>query len=78
VHFKLCNIGGYPSQWPHDLRRGSAAARLLELRVRLPLGHGCLVSCESCVLSGRDLCVGLVTCGEESECDREAAIMRRS
>ena len=30
------------SQWPRDLRRGSAAARLMELRVRIPRGHGCL------------------------------------
>ena len=26
------------SQWPSALRRGSAAARLLELRVRIPTG----------------------------------------
>ena len=30
------------SQWPRGLRRGSAAARLLGLLVRIPLGHGCL------------------------------------
>jgi hypothetical protein len=41
------------------------------------------VSCECCVLSGRSLCVRLITlpgspteCGV-SECDREASIMRR-
>jgi hypothetical protein len=44
----------------------SAAARLLGLRVLLSLGHGCLVSCESCVLSGRDLGVGLITYGVDS------------
>ena len=31
------------SQWPRGLRRGSAAARLLRLWVRIPPGgHGCL------------------------------------
>jgi hypothetical protein len=41
------------------------------------------VSCKCCVLSGRDLCDGLITRPEESyrvcvsECDREASIMRR-
>jgi hypothetical protein len=41
------------------------------------------VSCECCVLSGRGLCVGMITRPEESyrvwvsECDREASIMRR-
>jgi len=28
-------------QWPRGLRRGSAAACLLELWVRIPPGHGC-------------------------------------
>jgi hypothetical protein len=42
------------------------------------------VSCECCVLSGRGLCVELITRPEESfrvwcvsECDREASAMRR-
>jgi hypothetical protein len=42
------------------------------------------VSCECCVLTGRGLCVGLITRPEEScrvwcvsECDREASIMTR-
>jgi hypothetical protein len=42
------------------------------------------VSFDCCVLSGRVLCVGLITLPEESyrlwcvsECDREASIMRR-
>ena len=35
------------SQWPHGLRRGSAADRLLGFRVRIPPGiHECL-----CVVS---------------------------
>jgi len=41
------------------------------------------VYCECCVLSGRDLCVGLITRPEESYrlwcvCHREVSIMRRS
>ena len=48
------------SQWPRGLRRGSAAVRLLGLWVRSPLGAGMSVSCTWCVLSGRDLCVGLI------------------
>jgi len=41
------------------------------------------ICCECCVLSGRGLCVGLITRPEESyrfgvsECDREASIMAR-
>jgi hypothetical protein len=30
------------SQWPRGIKRGSAAAWLLGLRVRIPQGHGCL------------------------------------
>jgi hypothetical protein len=47
--------------------------KLLELRVRIPLGgidiclSVCLsVCCECCVLSGRGLCVGLITSHEDS------------
>jgi len=58
--------------------RGSAAARSQGLRVRIPPGALMSVSCKCCVLSGRGLCVGLITsptvCGV-SECDREASIM---
>ena len=38
------------SQWPRGLRRGSAAPRLLGLRVRIPPGQGCqsLVSVVCC------------------------------
>jgi hypothetical protein len=42
------------------------------------------VSCKNCMLSGRGLCIGLITCPEESyrvwcvsECDGEASILRR-
>jgi len=46
--------------------RGSAAASLLGSRVRIPPGAWMSVSCECCVLSGRGLCVGLITCPEKS------------
>jgi hypothetical protein len=47
------------------LRRGTAAARLLGLRVRIPPGAWMSVSCECCVLSGRGLCDELVPRPEE-------------
>jgi hypothetical protein len=53
-------------QWPFGLRRGSAAARLLGLLVRIPPKAWFSVSCECCVLSGRGLSVGLITRPEES------------
>ena len=53
------------SRWSGGLRRGSAAFRLLGLRVRIPPGH-IISSCECCVLSARGLCVGLITRTEES------------
>jgi len=54
------------SRRPRDLRRESAAARLLGLRVRIPPGAWTSVSCECCVLSGRGIRVGLITRPEES------------
>jgi hypothetical protein len=54
------------SQWPRGLRRGSAAARLLGLWVRIPPVTWMSVSCKCCVLSGRGLCDGLVPRPEES------------
>jgi hypothetical protein len=54
------------SQWPRGLRRESAAARSLGLRVRISAGAGMSLSCGCCVLSGRGHCVGLITCQEES------------
>ena len=64
------------------LWRGSEAARLLGLRVRIPPGAWTSVSWKCCVLSGRGLCVGLITRPDESYrlwrvCDREAWIMRK-
>ena len=73
-----------PIPWPHVLRRGSAAARWLEMRFRIPPGTWKSVSWECCVLSGRDLCYGLITRLEQSyqcgvfDCDREATTLRRS
>ena len=49
-----------------SLRHGSATARLLGLRVRIPPGAWMFVSCECRVLSGRGLCGGLITGPEES------------
>ena len=54
------------SQWPGGLRRGTAAARLLGLRVRIPPGAWMFVCCDCCLLSGRGLCDGLITRPEES------------
>jgi len=48
------------------LRRRSAAARLLGLRVRIPPGPWLSVSFECCVLSGRGLCDRPITRPEES------------
>jgi len=71
--------------WPHGLKRVFTIVRLLEFRVRIPPGVWNSVSCVCCVLSGRGLCVGMITshfqksrtkCGV-TEGDREAFIMRR-
>jgi len=56
-----------PSQWPRGLRLGSAAARLLELQVRIPPGAWMFFCCECCVLSGRGSCVGVIARPEESD-----------
>jgi len=53
------------SHWTRDLRRRSAAARLLRLWVRIPPGGMDVVCCECCVLSGRGLCDGLITYPED-------------
>jgi len=54
------------SQWPCGLRCRSEAASLMRLWVRIPPGGWMFVCCESCVLSGRGLCNGLITHPEES------------
>jgi hypothetical protein len=73
------------SQWPHGLRRRSAAARLLRSWVQIPPGTWMFVCCEWCVLSGRGLCDKLIARPEESYwlwcivvCDLETSRMRRS
>ena len=53
-------------QWPRGLSCGYAAPRLLWMLVWIPQGEWIFISCESCVLSVRGLCDGLVTCPEES------------
>jgi len=53
------------SRWARGLKRGSAPTRFLVLRVLIPPGAWKFVCCECCVLSGRDLCVGLVTNQED-------------
>jgi len=70
------------SRWPRGLRGWSAASRLLGLRVRIPPRAWISVSCECCVLSGRGLCIRLITRPETSYrvwcvCDRESSIIRR-
>jgi hypothetical protein len=54
------------SLWPRGLRRVSAAARFLGIRVRIPPGAWMSVSCECCVLSGRGLYLWLIIHPEES------------
>ena len=83
-NFYLCNVSHCRSHWPSCLRSGSAAAHLLRLSVRIPMGAWMFVSCECCVLSGRGLCDELITRPEESYllwyfvvCDLETSWMRR-
>ena len=73
------------SQWPHGLRRRSAAARLLRSWVWIPpSGMDVCPLWVSCVLSGRGLCDELITSPKESYrlcsfvmCDLETSWMRR-
>jgi len=72
-------------RWPRGIRRGSAAARLLGLGVRIPPGSWISFSCECCVLASRGFCDGPITCPEESyrvcyaltECESAVSIMMR-
>ena len=82
IFFCINSLGLF--RWPRHLRRGSAASRLLELRVRILPRAWVSFSCECCVLSARDICVGLITRPEEfyrvlcvCVCDDEASIIRR-
>jgi hypothetical protein len=54
------------SQWPRGLRCGSAAVRLLGLRVHISSEAWMSVSYECCVLLGRVPCDGPLTHPEES------------
>jgi hypothetical protein len=63
---KECDVKYITISLPHGLRRGSAAARLLELRVRIPPRAWMSVSCGGFVLSGRGLYFGLITPPEQS------------
>ena len=81
VHYWLRNCR---SQWPHGVRRSSAAARLLRLRVLISQWPLMSVCCESCSLYGRGLCDKLITRPVESYwmwcvvvCDLETSWMRR-
>jgi hypothetical protein len=63
----MCNSAKYFSvSWSRVLRRGSAAARWLGLRVGLSPAALMYVCCECCVLSSRGLCDELITSPEES------------
>ena len=64
--FCPCKVPEWRSQWPRGLKRRSAVARLLGLRVRIPPGAWMSVCWECCVLSGRYLCDELITRPEES------------
>jgi hypothetical protein len=55
-----------PFWWLRGLRRASAAAPLLDLRVRIPPGTWMSESYKCCVLSGWGLCDGVITRPEES------------
>jgi hypothetical protein len=72
------------SRWLCSLRRGSAAALWLGLRVRILPGTWMMsVCCVCCVLSevsttGWSLVQRIPTKCGVSECDREASIMRRA
>jgi hypothetical protein len=66
IPFFSVHINTRRSRWSRVLRRRSAAAHLLGLWIRIPLGTWMFVVCKCCVLSERSLCVGLVTRPEES------------
>ena len=63
-------------QIPFFLRRRSAAARLLELRIRIPPQVWLLVFSECCVFSGRDFCEGPFHLPEKSYVLCERASVR--
>jgi hypothetical protein len=66
MKFNTVIILQFRSQWRRSLRRGFAAACLLELWVRIPPGAWMYVCCEGWLLLGRGRCDGLITRPEES------------
>ena len=60
---------------PRVLTRGSAAASLLGLRDRIPLGAWMFFSCECCVLMGIILCDAPIPRPEESYCARACVLL---
>ena len=83
AHIELKSPNWYT--WPSGLRRGSTAACLLGLLVRIPLRAWMFVCCECYVLWGRGLCDGPIPRPVESYrlwlcdcvCDLETSRMRR-
>jgi hypothetical protein len=52
------------SQWLRALRRRFAATRLLGMRTRIPPGAWMALNFECCVLLGKVILIGLITCPE--------------
>jgi len=84
VMYFVRNRGLCLSRLQRGVRSRYASARLLRLRLRIPLGARLSVCCECCVLSGRGLGNGPIPRPEEystgfdvSDCDHEALIMGR-
>jgi hypothetical protein len=69
--------------WPRSLRRRSAAARSLGLRIRIPSASFKYVTLECWTLSGKELCDGPIpvqrnpTECDTSNCDLGISTMRR-
>ena len=61
LNIAVDNVIKSRSQRLRCLRRGSAAAGLLGLRVRIPTETWMSVFCENCVLSGKSLCEEPIT-----------------
>ena len=59
--FLVCTAWWCRSQWPRDLRRRSAGARLLGVWVWISPGAWMPVCCDCRVLSGRGLCDEVIT-----------------
>jgi hypothetical protein len=66
VYIDLKSLDNSRCQWPHDLRRGLWPFACWDCGFESCRGHGWSVTCECCVLSRRDICVGLITSPEES------------